>query len=56
MFCKFRRVRSNADIKRGTGYCTKKNINLLSNDCENCKEKEILDFFKPKPKKINGVD
>ena len=56
MLCKFHRTRSRADAKRGTGYCTKKNINLLSNDCEGCNEREIFDFFKSMTKKINGVD
>ena len=40
MWCKFHRTRSKADIKRGTGYCKKKDINLLKSDCDNCKEKE----------------
>jgi len=45
MLCKFHRTRSNADVKRGTGYCTKKKVNLLPSDCKDCKEKEILSFF-----------
>ncbi len=34
-----------ANVKRGTGYCKKKDVNLLKSDCENCKEAEIIPLF-----------
>ena len=43
--CKYHRLNRKADIKRKTGYCKKKDINLRPNQCESCNDGEMFNLF-----------